>query len=424
MSKISHVAAREVLDSRGNPTVEVDVTLASGATGRAIVPSGASTGAHEATELRDGGTRFKGKGVLNAVANVNSEIASALVGSDASDQAAIDNALCKLDGTPNKSRLGANAILGASLATAHASASQRKLPLFQSIGGDAACVLPVPMMNVLNGGVHADNNVDLQEFMVMPIGASSFSEGLRWGVETYHTLKSLLHDRKLATAVGDEGGFAPNLSSNEDAIAILVDAIEAAGFKPGIDIAIALDPAMSELYRDGKYHLSGEGQVFTSDQLVAWWTMLVNKYPIVSIEDGMAEDDWAGWSSLTTTLGSRVQLVGDDLFVTNVQRLQRGIDEHVANSVLIKVNQIGTLTETLNTISLARNNHYTSVMSHRSGETEDATIADLAVATNCGQIKTGAPARSDRVAKYNQLLRIEQLLGSRAKYLGQQAIAR
>lgn len=424
MSKISHVAAREVLDSRGNPTVEVDVTLASGATGRAIVPSGASTGAHEATELRDGGTRFKGKGVLNAVANVNSEIASALVGSDASDQAAIDNTLCKLDGTPNKSRLGANAILGASLATAHASASQRKLPLFQSIGGDAACVLPVPMMNVLNGGVHADNNVDLQEFMVMPIGASSFSEGLRWGVETYHTLKSLLHDRKLATAVGDEGGFAPNLSSNEDAIAILVDAIEAAGFKPGIDIAIALDPAMSELYRDGKYHLSGEGQVFTSDQLVAWWTMLVNKYPIVSIEDGMAEDDWAGWSSLTTTLGSRVQLVGDDLFVTNVQRLQRGIDEHVANSVLIKVNQIGTLTETLNTISLARNNHYTSVMSHRSGETEDATIADLAVATNCGQIKTGAPARSDRVAKYNQLLRIEQLLGSRAKYLGQQAVAR
>lgn len=424
MSKISHVAAREVLDSRGNPTVEVDVTLASGATGRAIVPSGASTGAHEATELRDGGTRFKGKGVLNAVANVNSEIASALVGSDASDQAAIDNTLCKLDGTPNKSRLGANAILGASLATAHASASQRKLPLFKSIGGDAACVLPVPMMNVLNGGVHADNNVDLQEFMVMPIGASSFSEGLRWGVETYHTLKSLLHDRKLATAVGDEGGFAPNLSSNEDAIAILVDAIEAAGFKPGIDIAIALDPAMSELYRDGKYHLSGEGQVFTSDQLVAWWTMLVNKYPIVSIEDGMAEDDWAGWSSLTTTLGSRVQLVGDDLFVTNVQRLQRGIDEHVANSVLIKVNQIGTLTETLNTISLARNNHYTSVMSHRSGETEDATIADLAVATNCGQIKTGAPARSDRVAKYNQLLRIEQLLGSRAKYLGQQAVAR
>ena len=424
MSKISHVAAREVLDSRGNPTVEVDVTLASGATGRAIVPSGASTGAHEATELRDGGTRFKGKGVLNAVANVNGEISTALVGSDASNQAAIDNTLCELDGTPNKSRLGANAILGASLATAHASAAERKLPLFAAIGGDEACVLPVPMMNVLNGGVHADNNVDLQEFMIMPIGASSFSEGLRWGVETYHTLKSLLHDRKLATAVGDEGGFAPNLASNEDAIAILVDAIEAAGFKPGVDIAIALDPAMSELFRDGKYHLAGEGQVFTSDQLVAWWTMLVNKYPIVSIEDGMAEDDWAGWSSLTKALGSRVQLVGDDLFVTNVKRLQRGIDENVANSVLIKVNQIGTLTETLNTISLARNNHYTSVMSHRSGETEDATIADLAVATNCGQIKTGAPARSDRVAKYNQLLRIEQILGNRAQYLGKQAVSR
>ena len=424
MSKISHVAAREVLDSRGNPTVEVDVTLASGATGRAIVPSGASTGAHEATELRDGGTRFKGKGVLNAVANVNSEIRTALVGSDASNQSAIDNTLCELDGAPNKSRLGANAILGASLATAHASAAERKMPLFQSIGGDDACVLPVPMMNVLNGGVHADNNVDLQEFMIMPIGASSFSEGLRWGVETYHTLKSLLHDRKLATAVGDEGGFAPNLASNEDAIAILVDAIEAAGFKPGVDIAIALDPAMSELFRDGKYHLAGEGQVFTSEQLVAWWTTLVNKYPIVSIEDGMAEDDWAGWSSLTKALGSRVQLVGDDLFVTNVKRLQRGIDEHIANSVLIKVNQIGTLTETLNTISLARNNHYTSVMSHRSGETEDATIADLAVATNCGQIKTGAPARSDRVAKYNQLLRIEQILGNRAQYLGKQAVSR
>ena len=424
MSKISHVAAREVLDSRGNPTVEVDVTLASGATGRAIVPSGASTGAHEATELRDGGTRFKGKGVLNAVANVNSEISTALVGSDASNQSAIDNTLCELDGTPNKSRLGANAILGASLATAHASAAERKLPLFTAIGGDDACVLPVPMMNVLNGGVHADNNVDLQEFMIMPIGASSFSEGLRWGVETYHTLKSLLHDRKLATAIGDEGGFAPNLASNEDAIAILVDAIEAAGFKPGIDIAIALDPAMSELFRDGNYHLAGEDKVLTSDQLVAWWTMLVSKYPIVSIEDGMAEDDWAGWSSLTKALGSRVQLVGDDLFVTNVKRLQRGIDEHIANSVLIKVNQIGTLTETLNTITLARNNQYTSVMSHRSGETEDATIADLAVATNCGQIKTGAPARSDRVAKYNQLLRIEQLLGKKAKYLGKQAVSR
>ncbi len=424
MSKISQISAREVLDSRGNPTVEVDVTLASGARGRAIVPSGASTGQHEATELRDGGTRYGGKGVLNAVANVNGEIAAALAGVESSDQAPVDKILCDLDGTPNKSRLGANAILGTSLATAHASAAEKNLPLFQSIGGESACVLPVPMMNVLNGGVHADNNVDLQEFMIMPIGASSFSEGLRWGVETYHTLKSLLHKRKLGTAVGDEGGFAPNLSSNEDAIAILVDAIEAAGFIPGKDISIALDPAMTELFKDGKYHLSGEGQVFSSDELVAWWTTLVNNYPIISIEDAMSEDDWAGWSSLTNALGSRIQLVGDDLFVTNVKRLQRGIDEHVANSVLIKVNQIGTLTETLNTMALARSNNYTSVMSHRSGETEDATIADLAVATNCGQIKTGAPARSDRVAKYNQLLRIEQLLGTRAKYLGNQALNR
>ena len=362
--------------------------------------------------------------MLNAVANVNGEIRAALIGKDVFEQSSLDKTLCDLDGTPNKSRLGANAILGASLAVAHASAADRKLPLFLSIGGDAACVLPVPMLNVLNGGVHADNNIDLQEFMIMPIGAPSFSEGLRWGVETYHTLKSLLHDRKLVTAVGDEGGFAPNLASNEEAIAILVDAIEAAGYKPGIDISIALDPAMSELFRDGKYHLPGEDKVLTSDQLVAWWTTLLNKYPIVSIEDGMAEDDWAGWSALTTALGSRVQLVGDDLFVTNVKRLQRGIDEHTANSVLIKVNQIGTLTETLETISLARNNRYTSVMSHRSGETEDATVADLAVATNCGQIKTGAPARSDRVAKYNQLLRIEQLLGDRAQYLGAQAVSR
>ena len=423
MTKISHVSAREVLDSRGNPTVEVDVTLTSGAHGRAIVPSGASTGQHEATELRDGGTRYKGKGVLNAVANVNGEIAAALIGNDASDQTFVDKTLCELDGTVNKSRLGANAILGASLATAHAIAAERKLPLFQSIGGDAACVLPVPMLNVLNGGVHADNNIDLQEFMIMPVGATSFCEGLRWGVETYHTLKSLLHDRKLVTAVGDEGGFAPNLASNEDAIAILVDAIEAAGYKPGIDISIALDPAMSELFRDGKYYLPGEDKVLTSEQLVTWWTTLLDKYPIISIEDGMAEDDWAGWSLLTQALGSRVQLVGDDVFVTNVKRLQRGIDEHIANSVLIKVNQIGTLTETLETISLARNNRYTSVMSHRSGETEDVIIADLAVATNCGQIKTGAPARSDRVAKYNQLLRIEQMLGTRAKYLGQQATA-
>ncbi len=423
MSTIQKVVGREVLDSRGNPTVEVEVTLQSGARGRAIVPSGASTGEHEAVELRDGGARYLGKGVQKAVDNVNGPIASALSGADATHQETIDQTMLALDGTPNKSKLGANAILGVSLANAHAVAQERGLPLYKSIGGDAACVLPVPMMNVLNGGAHADNNVDLQEFMVMPIGASSFSEALRWGVETYHTLKSILHKRKMATAVGDEGGFAPNLASNEEAIAILVEAIEAAGFTPGKDISIALDPAMSELFKDGKYHLSGEGKVMTSDELASWWAMLAGKYPIVSIEDGMAEDDWAGWSTLTQKLGNSIQLVGDDLFVTNVSRLQRGITEHVANSVLVKVNQIGSLTETLSTISLATSNNYTSVMSHRSGETEDATIADLAVATNCGQIKTGAPARSDRVAKYNQLLRIEQELGSKAQFMGKAALA-
>ncbi len=423
MSTIQKVVGREVLDSRGNPTVEVEVTLQSGARGRAIVPSGASTGEHEAVELRDGGARYLGKGVHKAVDNVNGPIASALSGADATHQETIDQTMLALDGTPNKSKLGANAILGVSLANAHAVAQERGLPLYKSIGGDAACVLPVPMMNVLNGGAHADNNVDLQEFMVMPIGASSFSEALRWGVETYHTLKSILHKRKMATAVGDEGGFAPNLASNEEAIAILVEAIEAAGFTPGKDISIALDPAMSELFKDGKYHLSGEGKVMTSDELASWWAMLAGKYPIVSIEDGMAEDDWAGWSTLTQKLGSNIQLVGDDLFVTNVSRLQRGITEHVANSVLVKVNQIGSLTETLSTIALATSNNYTSVMSHRSGETEDATIADLAVATNCGQIKTGAPARSDRVAKYNQLLRIEQELGSKAQFMGKAALA-
>ena len=423
MSTIRQVVGREVLDSRGNPTVEVEITLRSGARGRAIVPSGASTGEHEAVELRDGGKRYLGKGVQNAVGHVNGAIATALIGADASDQQAIDDIMLKADGTTNKSKLGANAILGASLANAHAIANERGLPLYKSVGGDDACVLPVPMMNVLNGGAHADNNVDLQEFMVMPIGASSFSEALRWGVETYHTLKSILHQRKMATAVGDEGGFAPNLASNEEAIAILVEAIESAGFTPGKDIAIALDPAMSELFKDGKYHLTGEGTVLTSDELASWWAMLANKYPIVSIEDGMAEDDWAGWSTLTQKLGNTIQLVGDDLFVTNVSRLQRGITEHVANSVLVKVNQIGTLTETLNTIALASRNNYTSVMSHRSGETEDATIADLAVATNCGQIKTGAPARSDRVAKYNQLLRIEQELGSKAQFMGKAALA-
>ena len=423
MSTIQQVMGREVLDSRGNPTVEVEITLRSGARGRAIVPSGASTGEHEAVELRDGGKRYLGKGVQNAVGHVNGAIAAALIGADASDQQSIDDIMLKADGTTNKSKLGANAILGASLANAHAVANERGLPLYKSVGGDAACVLPVPMMNVLNGGAHADNNVDLQEFMVMPIGASSFSEALRWGVETYHTLKSILHQRKMATAVGDEGGFAPNLASNEEAIAILVEAIETAGFAPGKDIAIALDPAMSELFKDGKYHLTGEGKVLSSDELASWWAMLAGKYPIVSIEDGMAEDDWAGWSTLTQKLGDKIQLVGDDLFVTNVSRLQRGITEHVANSVLIKVNQIGTLTETLSTIALASRNNYTSVMSHRSGETEDATIADLAVATNCGQIKTGAPARSDRVAKYNQLLRIEQELGSRAQFMGKAALA-
>ena len=416
MTAIKRVHAREVLDSRGNPTVEVEVTLESGSFGRAIVPSGASTGEHEAVELRDGGKRYLGKGVSNAVNNVNTEIAKLLIGQDASDQKGVDNKMISLDGTPNKARLGANAILGASLAVAHASAVDKKLPLYKSVGGDVAVTMPVPMMNVMNGGVHADNNIDLQEFMIMPIGAASFSQALQWGVETYHTLKSLLKAKGLSTAVGDEGGFAPNLANNESAIEFLVDAIVKAGFKPGKDIAIALDPAMSEVFKDSRYHLAGENKVLTSDELVDWWSQLVARYPIVSIEDGMAENDWDGWKMLSTALGSRVQLVGDDLFVTNPKRLQMGIDKKTANSVLIKVNQIGTLTETLETVALANANRYTSVMSHRSGETEDSTIADLAVATNCGQIKTGAPARSDRVAKYNQLLRIEQELGSRAKY--------
>ena len=423
MPRISRIVAREVLDSRGNPTVEAEVMLEGGARGRAIVPSGASTGEHEARELRDGGSRYGGKGVATAVANVNNEIASALVGSDASDQAALDDRLCALDGTPNKSRLGANALLAVSLATAHAAAANGDKPLYAHLGGGEARVLPVPMMNVVNGGAHADNNVDLQEFMVMPIGAPSFSEALRWGVETYHALKSLLHKRGLSTAVGDEGGFAPNLRSNEEAIAILVEAITTAGFTPGTDIAIALDPAMSELYRDGKYHLTGEGRSMTSTELCEWWAALVGRYPIVSIEDGMAEDDWEGWAALTSALGKKIQLVGDDLFVTNVERVKMGIERQCANSILIKVNQIGTLTETLRTIALGNANGYTSVMSHRSGETEDATIADLAVATNCGQIKTGAPARSDRVAKYNQLLRIEAELGARATFKGRAALA-
>ncbi|MFM8946409.1 MAG: phosphopyruvate hydratase [Actinomycetota bacterium] len=423
MTTIVNVVGREVLDSRGNPTVEAEVHLASGARGRAIVPSGASTGEHEAVELRDGGRRFAGKGVANAVAFVNSEIRSALTGVDALEQRSIDTTLIDLDGTPNKSRIGANSILGVSLAVARAAADALDVPLWRYLGGPNAHVLPVPMMNVINGGAHADNTIDLQEFMIMPVGAPSFREALRWGTETYHHLKKILHDRGLSTAVGDEGGFAPNLATNEDAIKILVEAIGAAGFTPGSDIAIALDPAMSELYRDGRYHLTGEGTVLSPEELVGYWTRLVDTYPIVSIEDGMYEDDWDGWKALTAALGSRIQLVGDDLFVTNADRLALGIERKVANSVLVKVNQIGSLTETLETVELATRHRYTSVMSHRSGETEDSTIADLAVATNCGQIKTGAPARSDRVAKYNQLLRIEEELGEAAAFRGRAALA-
>ena len=423
MSEIVSVVGREILDSRGNPTVEVEVILESGASARAAVPSGASTGEHEAVELRDGGARYLGKGVTKAVAFVNSEIALSLNGIDALDQRLVDMSLIDLDGTDNKARLGANAILGVSLAVSKAAAAEVKLPLYRYVGGPNAHVLPVPMMNVINGGVHADNNIDLQEFMVMPVGAPSFREALRWGTETYHSLKAVLHERGLSTAVGDEGGFAPNLASNEDAIKALVEAIERAGYRPGEDIAIALDPAMSELYRDGRYNLAGEGKVLSADELVAYWMRLVSLYPIVSIEDGMAEDDWDGWASLTASLGSRIQLVGDDVFVTNAERLQMGIDRNVGNSVLVKVNQIGTLTETLQTVELATRHSYTSVMSHRSGETEDTTIADLAVATNCGQIKTGAPARSDRVAKYNQLLRIEDQLGEAAAFRGRAALA-
>ncbi len=423
MSEIVSVVGREVLDSRGNPTVEVEVLLDSGATGRAAVPSGASTGEHEAVELRDGGSRFLGKGVLTAVGFVNGEIADVLAGMDALDQRLVDAQLITLDGTSNKARLGANAVLGTSLAVAKAAAAELELPLYRYVGGPNAHVLPVPMMNVLNGGAHADNSVDMQEFMVMPVGAPSFREALRWGTETYHTLKRVLHERGLSTAVGDEGGFAPDLASNEDAIRILVEAIERAGYTPGDDIAIALDPAMSELFRDGRYHLEGEGKVLSPDEMTAYWVRLVDSYPIVSIEDGMAEDDWDGWATLSGALGRRVQLVGDDLFVTNVARLQMGIDRSVGNSVLVKVNQIGSLTETLATVELATMHAYSSVMSHRSGETEDVSIADLAVATNCGQIKTGAPARSDRVAKYNQLLRIEEQLGESAEFRGRRALA-
>ena len=422
MSIIEHIAGREVLDSRGNPTVEVEVILESGATGRAMVPSGASTGAFEAVELRDGEGRYTGKGVLDAVAHVDDEIYDALVGFDALDQRDIDRVLLELDGTDNKSRLGANAILGVSLAVARAAADELAVPLYRYVGGVNAHVLPVPMMNVLNGGEHADNNVDIQEFMIMPVGAASFSEALRWGAETYHVLKKVLHDRNLSTAIGDEGGFAPNLASNEDAVKLLLEAIEKAGFTPGTDIAIALDAASTEFYKDGNYVLAGEGRSLAPAEMVGYLQELVSKYPIVSIEDGMAEEDWDGWSKLTAAIGDKVQLVGDDLFVTNVERLSRGIEAGVANSILVKVNQIGSLTETLESVAMATRAGYTAVMSHRSGETEDTTIADLAVATNCGQIKTGAPARSDRVAKYNQLLRIEDDLGDAAAYWGAAAI--
>jgi enolase len=423
VSSIEQIIGREVLDSRGNPTVEVEVVLDSGASGRAIVPSGASTGEHEAVELRDGGSRYVGKGVTTAVANVNRDIAESLTHMEALDQRLVDRILIDLDGTDNKSRLGANAILGASLAVAKAAADELGMPLYRYVGGTNAHVLPVPMLNVVNGGAHADNTIDMQEFMIMPVGAASFSESLRWGVETYHALKKLLHERGLSTGLGDEGGFAPNLATNEDAVKFLIEAIEAAGFTAGDDLAIGMDCAASEYFKDGRYVLAGEGRELSSKEMAEYLTDLVDRYPIVTIEDGCAEDDWEGWGLLTEALGTRIQLVGDDLFVTNTERLRRGIDESIANSILIKVNQIGSLSETLDTVGLATRVGYTSVMSHRSGETEDATIADLAVATNCGQIKTGAPARSDRTAKYNQLLRIEEELGEAAEFWGRAALA-
>ncbi|HXB38165.1 MAG TPA: phosphopyruvate hydratase [Acidimicrobiales bacterium] len=423
MSTIEHVIGREVLDSRGNPTVEAEVLLDSGARGRAISPSGASTGIREAVELRDGGDRYGGKGVEHAVAHVNGEIAAAVAGLDALDQRSVDHALIDVDGTPDKGRLGANALLAVSLASAKAVADDLEIPLYRSIGGANAHELPVPMLNVLNGGAHAKNSIDFQEFMLMPVGAASFGEALRWGTETYHTLKSVLADRGLSTAVGDEGGFAPDLPQNEDAVKLLVEAIELAGRVPGEEIALALDPATSELWNDGAYVLAGEGRTLSSAELVDYWVDLVDRYPIVSIEDGMAEEDWAGWSAHTKALGGRIQLVGDDIFVTNAEILERGIREGVANAILVKLNQIGTLTETLDTVALANRSSYRPVISHRSGETEDTTIADLAVAVNAGQIKTGAPARSDRVAKYNQLLRIEEDLGESAAYPGRAALA-
>jgi enolase len=424
MSAIQRVHARQILDSRGNPTVEVEVWLESGAKGRAAVPSGASTGEFEAVELRDGGAQWGGKGVGRAVENVIGEIAARVTGMDAAAQAAVDSALRELDATPNKSRLGANALLGVSLAVAKAAAAEAGQPLYRYLGGEAARVMPVPMMNVLNGGAHADNRVDFQEFMVVPVGPGRFSEALRTGAEVFHALKATLHGRGLGTAVGDEGGFAPDLGSNEEALEVLVAGIEAAGYRPGDDVAIALDPAVSELYRDGAYHLEHEGRVMDSEELAEYWHALCDRYPIVSIEDGMDEEDWDGWKVLTDRIGDRIQLVGDDLFVTNPERLRRGVEAGVANSILVKVNQIGTLTETLEAIDIARGAGYTAVMSHRSGETEDVTIAHLAVATGCGQIKTGAPSRSDRVAKYNELLRIEEELGPAAEYPGWAAFPR
>jgi enolase len=424
MSEIERVHARQILDSRGNPTIEVDLVLKSGAAGRAAVPSGASTGEFEAVELRDGGDAWGGKGVTQAVANVNGELAEAVHGIDPADQETLDRTMIELDGSDNKGRLGANAILGVSLAAAKASAAEAGLPLWRYLGGEAAHVLPVPMMNVLNGGAHADNKVDFQEFMVVPVGFPSFSEALRAGSETFHALKKTLHARGLSTAVGDEGGFAPDLDSNEAALEALIEGIEAAGYKPGDDLAIAIDPATSEIFDDGGYVLEHEARTLSAEELADYWADIVERYPVVSIEDGMDEEDWDGWVALTDRIGERVQLVGDDLFVTNTERLKRGIDMGVANSILLKVNQIGTLTETLDAVNMATEAGYTAVMSHRSGETEDTTIADLAVATGCGQIKTGAPSRSDRVAKYNQLVRIEEALGTDAVYPGRSAFSK
>jgi enolase len=424
MARIVSVHAREVLDSRGNPTVEVDVTLDDGAVGRAIVPSGASTGTHEAVELRDGDDkRYRGKGVLSAVENVNHRIGPDLAGHDPLDQRAIDQLLLDMDGTPNKRKLGANATLGASLATAKAAAASVGLPLFRYLGGPNAHVLPTPFFNVLNGGAHADNNVDVQEFMIAPVGAASFGEALRWGAEVYHALKAVLHERALSTAIGDEGGFAPNLGSNEEAIEALIAAIGAAGLTPGDEVALALDVAATELYRDGSYVFAGENATLDAGGLAQRYAGWLDRYPIVSIEDPMSEDDWDGWARVTEMLGDRVQLVGDDIFVTNPERLGDGIARGIANAILIKVNQIGTLTETLDVIEMARNAGYAAMMSHRSGETEDATVADLSVSTGVGQLKAGAPARSDRTAKYNQLLRIEELLGDSARYAGDELLA-